>query len=70
MTLEEISQELYGHWIGAKVLKRDEAGQPIDFEVVARDVDYLDSRAYLKKCEEYCLFYAGPVPENNLTVMF
>ena len=70
MTLDELYRAMPGHWAGVKVLSRDENGQPVDIEVIARDVDVLDSRAYLKKGEEYCIVYTGNVPEHGLTMMF
>ncbi len=70
MTLDDLYRDLPGHWAGVKVLSRDENGQPKDIEVVARDVDVLDSRALLKKGEEYCIVYTGNVPENRLTLMY
>ena len=70
MTIDELYSSLPGHWTGVRVLSRDENGQPLDIEVVARDVDVLDSRAYLKKGEEYCIIYTGNVPENRLTLMY
>lgn len=70
MTLDELSREYNGHWMGVKVIKRDEAGQPSEVEIVARDIDFYAGREQLKKDEEYCVLYAGSVPENNLTVMY
>lgn len=61
LTLGEVLEKYKGRWVAARVVERDEAGQPAKLDIVAVG-DRYRVREYVEAEDDVCIFYAGDVP--------
>lgn len=62
MNLDEVTKKYAVVWVACRVLKRDENGQPTDFEVVDFSPDRTTIRQKVAQENDICIFYPGDKP--------
>ncbi len=61
-TEEEITEKYWGQWVAAKVVERDNGGQPVKFKIVSNSGDRYYLRNLVTDENDICIFYACKIP--------
>lgn len=73
MTLSEIEEQYKDEWILVEVLREDEAGNPIEVNLIAhspRREDTYDALSSASEGKSFYHFYNGKVPKEGYAAAF
>jgi len=69
MDFKSVNEKYRGLWVAAHVLRRDEASQPADLDVIAFSHDRISVREKVLNEKEICVFYAGEIPPGGYLML-